>query len=99
MAEVGQHLVVADVGAVAEVAVEQRFDDAVLHALLAGEPDQAMGLQRVGRAGEPVEMELDADAGGDLGDARVHLLAALEAAELGDAVLASGRRPRPACRD
>ena len=58
--ELGQDAVVADVGAVAEIAFEQRFDDAVLHALLAGEADQAMGVQRVGRAGEPVEMEFEA---------------------------------------
>jgi hypothetical protein len=63
----GQHLGAADVGAVAEIALEQRLDDAVLHALLAGQPDQAMGVERVGRAGQLVEMEFQADGGGGLG--------------------------------
>ena len=86
-AETGQHLGVADVGAVAEVALEQRLDDAVLHAFLAGQPDQAMGVERVGRARQAVEMEFQANGGGGLGDALVHLARALGAAELGEAVL------------
>ena len=87
MAEVGEGLGIADVRAVAEVAFEQRLDDAILHALLAGEADHAMGLHGVGRAGELLEMEVDADARGHAGDALVHLLRALGAAELGEAVL------------
>jgi hypothetical protein len=86
MADVGQHLVVADVGTVAEIGFEQRFDDAVLHALLAGETDQAMSLHGIGRARELLEMELDTDTRGRLGDALVHLARTLGAAEFGGAV-------------
>ena len=100
MAELGQHLGVADVGAVAEIALEQRLDDAVLHAVLAGEAGSGDGRStRVGRAGELVEMEFQADAGGGLGDALVHLLRALGAAELGQAVLRAVDALGAACRD
>ena len=85
--ETGQHLGIADVGTVAEIAFEQRLDDTVLHAALAGEPDQAMGVERVGRARQPVEMELQADGGRGLGDALVELARALGAAELGQPIL------------
>ena len=46
-----------------------------------------MGVQRIGRAGQPLEMEFQADRGGGLGDALVELARALGAAELGQAVL------------
>src|SRR5260370_2235871 len=86
-AELGQYAVVADVGAVAEIAFEQRLDDAVLQAPLAGEADEAVGIERIGRAGQSIEVEFQPHRGGGLGDALVELLRALEAAELGDAVL------------
>jgi hypothetical protein len=86
-AEPRQDLGAADVGAVTEIALEQRLDDAVLYAALAGQPDQAMGIERVGRAGQLVEMELQADGAGGLGDALVELARALGAAELGQAIL------------
>ena len=46
-----------------------------------------MGIDGVGRAGELLEMEFDADRCCGLGDTLVHLPGALEGAELGDAVL------------
>jgi len=67
---------------VIRVEAEQRFLQA-----LAGEADQAVGIERVGRAGQPIEVEFQAHRGGGLGEALVELLRALEAAELGDAVL------------
>ena len=86
-ADPGQDLGVADVGAVAEVAFEQRLDDGVLDALLTGEADQPMGVHGIGRARDAVEVKFQADGGRGLGDALVELLRALEAAKLGDAVL------------
>jgi hypothetical protein len=83
MADLGQCPIVADVGAAAEIGVEQRLDHVVLHVVLVGEADQPMRLHGVGRARQLLEMELDADAGGGFGDALVHLARALSAAELG----------------
>src|SRR4029453_9757690 len=64
-----------------------RLDDAILHAVLAGQADQAMGVERVGRACQPIEMKLQADGGRGLGDALIELARALGAAELGQSIL------------
>lgn len=48
-----------------------------------------MGVHGIGRALELFEVEFEAKRGGGLGNALVHLLRALEAAELGDAVFAA----------
>ena len=87
-AELGQHLGIADVGAVAEIAFEQRLDDAVLHAASgrrAGSGDgrsSVLGV-RVSRS----RWNSRPTVAGGLGDALVHLARALGAAELGEAIL------------
>ena len=74
--------------ALLEVATEQRLDDRILHALLLGEPDQAMGVEGVRRPPHQVMPELDPIRRADCGDPGVELLRVLQRAELAAAIVA-----------
>ena len=94
--ETVQHLGIADVGTVAEIAFEQRLDDTVLHAALAGEPDQSMGVERVGRARELVEMNPGRWCGVSVSARQAG--ASARRCDRGQPILGT-LAPRAACRD
>jgi hypothetical protein len=59
----------------------------VLHALLLGQPDQAMGVEGVGRPPDPVEGEGDSFRGPDRLHLGIEARRPLPASELGGAIL------------
>src|SRR6185436_17630593 len=89
----GEHFRVADVPALLEVRAEQRIDDC---RLVSGKSNQSVSLRGIRLDRHAIERELDALALALFGHARVHLLRALERAELGLAVVgardAAGRQ-------
>ncbi len=79
--DVGQHPHFADVAPVEEIGTIERLDHGALAVPLVGEMDQPVRLQRVGRAFDAVEAEVDVLAGADLGDRREQAGGALAPAE------------------
>ena len=77
-----QHSDVADVGAFEEVALEQALDDRVLHVGAVGPADQAMRVDRIGRAGDLVEGERNAFSGSRFQQRVMNGLNLFRAAEL-----------------
>ena len=85
-ADIGQDGGVANVAPFVEVGGEQTFDNAVLLALLAGQPDQAMGVDGVRGALHLVMVEHEPLRPSRRGDLRVERLGALPRPELGRAI-------------
>ena len=70
-ADLGQNRAVADVAAIAEVSLEESLHHIVLMSQLGGIADQAMRIDRVGRAGDRVEVEGDILLLADAADAAI----------------------------
>ena len=91
----GEDRAVADVAALDEIGLEQGLLHRVLHARLAGPVDHAMRIERVDRAGDALEVEIDPLRPARLGQPLVHRvdrsLSAELLGEIGAAVEAARR--------